>query len=90
VTPLRKKSRPQIGDLVLVVAVPETVKSLPRSSRRAFQLAVGHQFKVKGRNQVGWLHLEVGRIVDPILGGFMNSIWIEPSCVRVRRRRRVA
>ena len=76
-----------MGDAVLVLAVPPSVKGMPRETRRAFRLSVGHQFKIRGRNKIGWLELNVGRVVDPVLGGFMNTIWIEPTCVRVVRRK---
>jgi hypothetical protein len=83
----KKKPRPQIGDSVLILRVPPDISELAAEAQRAFRLSVGHQFKVKGRNKAGWLELNVGRVVDPVIGGFMNTIWIEPSCVRVVRRK---
>ena len=76
-----------MGDAVLVLSVPPSVKGMPLETRRAFRLSVGHQFKIRGKNKIGWLELNVGRVVDPVLGGFMNTIWIEPTCVRVVRRK---
>ena len=71
--------RPRAGDSVFVRSVPGSVGTLPRVSRRAFKLAVGHQFKVLGQNRAGWLELNIGRVADTILGGIMNTIWIEPK-----------
>ena len=76
---------PRVGDSVLVRAVPDEAAKLPVASRRAFRLAVGHQFKVRSKNRVGWLELYVGRVVN---GGpaYLESIWIEPKLVKVVRR----
>lgn len=79
----RTSGRPKVGDSVFVLKVPEQVKALPPESRRAFSLAVGHQFKVRGTNRAGWLELNVGRVADTVLGGKMNTIWIQRACVRL-------
>jgi hypothetical protein len=83
----RTSRPPRIGDSVLVLTVPDSVRGMALVSRRAFRLAVGHQFKVRGRDECGCLELRIGRVADRVLGGFMHTIWIEPECVRVVRRR---
>jgi hypothetical protein len=80
---------PRVGDSVLVKAVPEEASKLTAAARRAFQHAVGHQFKVRGRNRLGWLELYVGRVVSDG-PAYLESIWIEPKFVRVVRRRKRA
>jgi len=85
---VKSARQPRRGDSVLIVSIPSSVKSMPLDTRRAFELSVGHQFLVRGRNELGWLELNVGRVVDKALGSFMNTIWIEPKFVRVVRRKR--
>lgn len=45
-----------------------------------FERCVGHEFEVIGRNEIGWLELEVGAVLGkaPVL----HSIWIEPEFVK--------
>jgi hypothetical protein len=81
----RAPAVPRVGDSVLVRSIPEAARKLPVATRRAFRLAIGHQFKVRSRNRVGWLELYVGRVVSGI-SPYLESIWIEPACVRVVRR----
>ena len=80
---------PRVGDSVLVRAAPEAVAKWPAETRRAFRRAVGHQFKVRSKNDLGWLELYVGQVVS---GGpaYLESIWIEPRLVRIVKRRRRA
>jgi len=86
----KKSAPPHSGDIVLVLRTPAHLETWAEpESRRAFALAVGHRFEVQGKNSAGWLELEVGRVVDRVIGGFMNTIWIEPSCVRIIRHRKI-
>jgi hypothetical protein len=88
VTRQKQPRLPRRGDSVLVLSVPPPIKTMPLETRRAFKLSVGHRFKVRGIDEAGLLELMVGRVVDKAVGGFMNTIWIEPEFVKVVRRKR--
>lgn len=78
--------------MVRVVGTPLLV-AMPEETPAAFQAALGREFKVIGHGPDGHLELELGAELDAQLGGFMNTIWIEPDLVEVvapravRRRR---
>lgn len=69
---------PRVGDRVRVVSLPD-VSNLAVSTRVAFRLALGKVFKVEGIGEHGHLELVLGPEADQRLGGFMNTIWIEPE-----------
>jgi len=73
---LHRQHRPRGG-------TPAWLLSLPRESRRAFRLILGHRFRVAAvtTEQPRWLQLDVHRIVDQALGTYRNSVYVEPECV---------
>ncbi|MEW5980282.1 MAG: hypothetical protein AB1898_31200 [Acidobacteriota bacterium] len=71
-----------VGNIVKVVAVPPDLDRMPKDMQIAFRAIVGHRFKVRSVHpEAKVLELDVSRIVDPLLGSFLNSVWIEPECV---------
>lgn len=76
-----KRSGPWIGALVQVDTLPPDLETFPEESKAAFRAALGKSFVVRGYGPYGHLELELGREIDAILGGFMNTIWIEPEYV---------
>ncbi len=73
----------RVGSIVRVKRIPPGLSKLPRDSQRAFRAIVGHRFRVAGMTAEAprWLELNVGRIVDPLLGSFGNTVYLEPECV---------
>jgi hypothetical protein len=72
----------RIGDRVRLVDLPPTFGELPEETRTAFTAARGGVFEVRGFGPYGHLEIELGRELDTLLGGFMNTLWVEPECVR--------
>jgi hypothetical protein len=70
------------GSVVRVIGIPE-LGSMPEETHAAFKAALGREFKVVGHGRYGHLELELGPALDAQLGGFMNTIWIEPELVEV-------
>ncbi len=56
---------------------------MPAETRKAFEAIVGNIFPVESIGRYGHLELMVGSVVDPLIGGFMNTVWIEPDCIVV-------
>jgi len=75
--------RIRTGRFVTVVALPTGYATLPRESRRAFRAIVGQRFRVAAVTVElpRWVQLDVHRIVDPLLGSFRNTVYLEPECV---------
>ena len=71
----------RIGDVVRVVRVPAAVNDSPRETRSVFKKAVGKTFVVRGFGRYGHLELDVSKIRR------LDTIWIEPDCVQLFRRR---
>ena len=71
----------KIGDQVEVVAVPESLPS-GMGTQALFEACVGRVFPIEGIDN-GFLELHVGEVVGE--ASCMHSIWIEPSCVLLRR-----
>lgn len=69
-----------VGAVVRVVGTPD-LSSMPEETKAAFQAALGQEFRVVGLGPYGHLELELCPKLDAELGGFMNSIWIEPDLV---------
>jgi hypothetical protein len=74
-----------IGAVVQVDRLPADFETFPEETRAAFRAALGKRFIVCGHGPYGHLELELGRVLDALLGGFMNTIWIEPEYVSVVR-----
>ncbi len=75
----------RIGDWVRVVMVPLSIKDMPDESRSAFSRAVGHTFQIEAFDEIGCLELFMWPKIS------MDTIWIEPYCVkRVRRYKRLS
>ena len=73
-----------IGDVIRVTRIPPAVQSDgPPETRRLFKRAVGMTFVVRGFERNGYLELDVSKI-EPL-----NTIWIEPDCVQLFRRRSI-
>ena len=72
----------KIGDQVEVVAVPEFLPS-GMGTQALFEACVGRIFSIQSIDQNGLLELEVGEVVGE--ESYMHSIWIEASCVLLRR-----
>jgi hypothetical protein len=69
-----------VGAVVRVTGTPD-LAPMPEETKAAFKAALGREFRVVGRGPYGHLELELGPELDAELGGFMNSIWIEPELV---------
>jgi hypothetical protein len=61
------------------VAVPRELEGAPEETRRVFELCVGQEFTVIGFDNFGHAELNVGELVDRVVGGFDNTIWVEPE-----------
>ncbi|MBI3923606.1 MAG: hypothetical protein HY318_19460 [Armatimonadetes bacterium] len=72
----------RVGDWVLVVAVPLSLRGMPEESRRAFSRAVGNTFQIESFDEFGYLELFLWPKIS------LDFIWIEPFCVRRSRRYR--
>ncbi len=70
-----------IGASVQVDRLPPDLDTFPEETKAAFRAALGKTFVVQGHGPYGHLELELGRELDALLGGFMNTIWIEPEYV---------
>jgi hypothetical protein len=71
-----------IAATVQVERLPPDLDTFPEETQAAFRAALGKTFVVRGYGPYGHLELELGRELDALLGGFMNTIWIEGECVR--------
>ena len=71
-----------IGDVIRIMRIPPVVQSnSPPETRRLFKQALGSTFVVRGFGRYGHIELDVSKI-EPL-----NTIWIEPDCVQLFRRR---
>ncbi|MEH2499243.1 hypothetical protein V1294_005722 [Bradyrhizobium sp. AZCC 1678] len=73
----------KIGDQVEVVAVPGSLPS-GMGTQALFEACMGRIFPIAGIDN-GFLELHVGEVVGE--ESYMHSIWIEASCVLLRRQR---
>ena len=73
----------RVGSFVRVAKLPPGFGTLPCDSKRAFRAILGHRFRVAGvtDSKPHWLELNVHRIVDPLLGSFGNTVYLEPECL---------
>jgi hypothetical protein len=78
----RLRSTFRIRDVIRVVRVPSAVeKDSPRDTRSIFKKVLGNTFVVRGFGPYGHLELDVSKIRR------LDTIWIEPDCVQLFRRR---
>ncbi len=70
----------RVGDIVRVVSLPP-LEGQPTETVAALSFALGRSFEVRGFGPYGHVELLLGPEADPLLGGFMNSIWLEPEHV---------
>jgi hypothetical protein len=78
-----------IGAKVQVERLPPDLDTFPEETQAAFRAALGKTFVLRGYGPYGHLELELGRELDALLGGFMNTIWIEGrACGRLVRGNR--
>lgn len=70
----------KIGDRVEIVAIPDPLPE-GMETKQLFKRCLGREFVVVGVNALGWLELEAGEAVGQ--PAYMQSIWIEPHCVRL-------
>lgn len=69
--------RIKIGDRVRLVRIPPVLSDVPEETHRVFELCVGGEFTVESLNSYGLTELDVSEKVDKVVGGFLNSIWVE-------------
>ena len=65
------------GDEVLFAVYPDWVSSLPEDSRRVFKKCFGKVFRVAEIHKNGLYELCVADLIDPLYGGYKNSIYLE-------------
>lgn len=70
-----------VGDRVRLIAVPPDFETMPEETQQVFRLSPGRVFRIEGFGPYGHAELEVGSEIDAIVGGFMNSIWVEHECL---------
>ncbi len=68
----------QVGDRVKVLSLP-SLDGMAPETRAAFEYALGKEFLVEGLGRYGHVELVLGPEADALLGGFMNTIWVEPE-----------
>jgi len=69
------------GDVVRIIGVPPQIKGMPRETRSLFRRCLDHTFVVAGVSKEGLIELDVSKVKR------LNTIWIEPECVRIFRHR---
>jgi hypothetical protein len=72
----------KVGDWVRVVSVPDSITWMPRATKQAFSRAVGKTFQIEAFDELGCAELDLSGKVG------LDTIWIEPFCVRRFRRPR--
>ena len=75
----------KIGDRVRLVAIPDDLPPDDEpgtlGTNSLFQRCLGRVFSVVGINELGYAELEVGEVNGQ--PRYMDSIWVEPSCLFV-------
>jgi hypothetical protein len=64
------------------VSVPDSITRMPRTTKQAFSRAVGKTFQIEAFDELGCAELDLSGKVG------LDTIWIEPFCVRRSRRPR--
>lgn len=73
----------KVGDKVKVIKVPRYMTDDGvMNTKSVFEKCVGHTFKIHDF-QGEWLELHVGRVTR----NRFETIWIEPECVELRRKK---
>lgn len=60
-----------------LVRTPPELSDVPEETRRVFELCVGVDVTVESFYSYGFAELEVSETVNKVVGGFLNSIWVE-------------
>jgi hypothetical protein len=82
-----KRKKYKIGDLVTIIKVPPDLRDNPElKTKTVFETCLGNTYPIQGFDQYGHLELAVGKDTDSLVGGYMNTIWIEPEFVRPAKR----
>jgi hypothetical protein len=72
----------EIGDVVRIIRIPPAVlDDSPAETRSIFKRALGQTFVVRGFGPYGHVELDVSKIE------WGNTIWVEPDCLQLFRRR---
>jgi hypothetical protein len=75
----------EIGDWIRVIAVPLSIRGMPKESLQAFSMAVGHTFQIEAFDEAGCLELDMYPKIS------CDTIYIEPYCVnRYRRYKKIS
>jgi hypothetical protein len=83
-----KRNKYKVGDLVTVIKVPTGLGDEPElNTKTVFETCLGKTFTIQGFDQYGHLELAVGKEIDDLVGGYMNTIWIEPEFVVPAKRK---
>ena len=72
----------KIGDWVTIVKIPPDIgNETEMNTKRVFEICIGKTYPIQGFDKYGHLELDVSKDVDHVVGGFMNTIWIEAKFV---------
>ena len=66
----------QIGQRVRVVSLPP-LEGMDPTARAALEYALGKELRIEGFGRYGHAELVLGPEADALLGGFMNTVWLE-------------
>ena len=79
----------KLDDRVRVMKTPVMDSTWDEDTIRIFKLVVGHTFKVRGFNAVGFLELWARDDGSPGRhSGSRHTVWIEPECLKLVGRRK--
>ncbi len=74
--------------MVTIIQIPPDLRDDQEfKTKTVFELCLGKTFAIQGFDQYGHLELAVGKAVDGLVGGYMNTIWIEPEFVMPAKRK---
>ena len=88
----------KIGDKARLMRIPEGVKNDGEfKTKTLLKRCLGRTFTVKGFQLDGgrspkrflrgcWVELEIGEVIP----GLLDSIWVEPDCLRVLKKKALA
>ncbi len=77
-----EKNKYKIGDLVTIIQIPSDLQDHPElKTKTVFELCLGKTYRIQGFDRYGHLELSVGKEVGNRVGGYLNTIWIEPEFV---------
>jgi len=75
------RSKVKRGDVIRIISIPPLIRKMPQETRSLFRRCLNHTFVVQGISKNGLIELDVSKVKR------LNTIWIEPECVRIFRRR---